>query len=106
MVQPGEGALDDPAFRHDLKGMEFATLDHFDLGADEPSDIFGEVIARVTAVYQDFAHFRQVRVGIADEVSRAVAVGHIGGANERGMGQAAGVHADVKLYPGSFFPAS
>ena len=45
MIEPSEGALDDPAFWHDLKGMQLVSFDHFDLGADEPSHIFGEIVA-------------------------------------------------------------
>ena len=79
--------------------MKLAAFDHLDLSADEPSHIFGEVVAGVTPVQQDFADFREVRAGVADQVARAVAVGHVGGAGEHGMGQAAGIDPDVKLYP-------
>ena len=100
LLEPAEGALDDPALGEHGEGVRLAALDHFhprlrqQVGHGE-----GEGFAAVAPVDEDAEHPLHARPVAAEEFERAVAVRPVGRGHHHRVQEALRVHHDVPLYP-------
>ena len=96
-VEPGEGTFDHPAFGDDGEGMKFAAFGDFDRSADSVQDRRGEVIAAIAAINQQLANTRQIVWAGLEHDQGPGTVGDVGGGDMDSMGQAVGVHPDMRF---------
>ncbi len=101
--EPCEGSFDDPSFGHDLEGVEFVAFGDLDGCAELLLDRLGKRFACVASVDQHaFDRFQVVRAAI-EGGQGTVPVGHLGGGDGDGVGQALRIDRDVALDAGDLF---
>jgi len=101
-ADPGEGALDDPALGQDDEAMGIAALDDLQgpragLGNDP-----GHLWPLVAGVGEDALDKRKGSPRRAQQVTRAIAILHVGGVNRHAQEEAQRVDQDVTLAAGDF----
>lgn len=102
-VEPGEGALDDPAFRHHRELVQFAAPDNLDLGAEKQRHALRKGCSRISAIDQQFDHGRQ-RFDIEQQHPEgAVAIGHVGRGHLDCVRQALRIDRHMALDARDFF---
>ncbi len=100
LIQPAQGAFDNPSFRKHGKGVQLISLDDFNGGLDPFHHAVGKRLARVAAVYQHALDQLQIWLASIDGPQSAVAVGHIGRGYGRSVGKPLRVHRDMPLDAG------
>ncbi len=101
-ADPGEGALDDPALGQDDEAMGIAALDDLQgpragLGNDP-----GHLWPLVAGVGEDALDKRKGSPRRAQQVTRAIAILHVGGVNRHAQQEAQRIDQDVALAAGDF----
>jgi hypothetical protein len=101
-ADPGEGALDDPAFGQDDEAVGIAALDDLQGPRAGPSDDLSHPWPLVAGVGEDAFDEREGSPHRAQQVARTVAVLHIGRVDDHVQQEAQRVDQDVALAAGDF----
>ena len=96
-LQPGKAALNNPAFGHDLEGMQLTPLGnlHCDGPSQDFSHLFGKRFSGITAVTQQTLHVLQVRFAARQRLQCAFAIGYLRCCHRNGMWQALRIDRDM-----------
>lgn len=97
LLQPGKAALNNPAFGHDLEGMQLTPLGnlHCDGLSQNFSHLFSKRFSGVAAVAQQTLHVFQVRFAARQRLQCAFAVGYLRCCHCDGMRQALRIDRDM-----------
>ncbi len=98
-ADPGEGALDDPAFGQNDEAMGVAALDDFQGPASRFGDGFCQLRALVSAIADDAFDEREGTPRPAQQIAGAVAILQIGRMDGDAQQEAEGIDQDVPLAP-------
>ena len=101
-ADPGEGALDDPAFGQDDEAVGIAALDDLQSPGTGLGDQLGHLWPLVAGVGEDAFDEREGSPHRAQQVARTVAVLHIGRVDDHVQQEAQRVDQDVALAAGDF----
>ena len=101
-ADPGEGALDDPAFGQDDKAMGIAALDDLQGPGAGLGDHLGHFWPLVSGVGEDAFDKREGSPRGAQHLARAIAVLHVGGVDRHAQQEAQRIDEDVALAAGDF----
>ena len=97
LLQPGEGAFDDPTFGHDGKGVEVTALGDLHRGTEGVGDGLGKGFSDITAIDQHVANFAQVGAATGEGLQSTFAIGYFSCCHRNRMRQALGIDGDVSL---------
>ena len=101
-ADPGEGALDDPAFGQDDEAVGVAAFDDLQSPRTGLGDNLGHLWPLVPGVGEDAFDEREGPPRGAQQVTRAIAVLHVGGVDRHAQQEAQRIDQDVALATGDF----
>ena len=98
-LQPGKATLNNPAFGHDLEGMQLTPLGnlHCDRLSQDFSHAFGKWFSGVAAVAQQTLHVFQVRFAALQRLQCAFAIGYLRRRHRNGMRQPLRINRNMAL---------
>jgi hypothetical protein len=96
-TDPGEGPLDDPSFWQHDEAVEIGTFDDLDLPATGGRYDRGHFRSLISSIGEDPFNKRKPPSGLAQQITRAVAILDIGWKNTHAEQKAEGVDEDVTL---------
>ena len=96
-ADPGEGPLDDPSFWQHHKAVEIGTFDDLDLPGSGGRHHRGHFRPLIPRIGEDPLNKRKPPPGLAQQITRAVAILNIGGKNAHAEQKAERVDQDVTL---------
>lgn len=96
-ADPGEGPLDDPSFWQHDEAVEVGTLDDLDLPVTGGGHDRGHFRPLISSIGEDSLNKRKSPPGLAQKITRAVAILDIGGKNTYAEQEAERVDEDVTL---------
>ncbi len=107
LLQPGKAALNNPAFGHDLEGMQLTPLGnlHCDGLSQDFPHAFGKWFSGVAAVAQQTLYFPQARPAVLQRLQCAFAIGYLRRRHRNGMRQPLRIDRDM-AFDARYFLAS
>jgi hypothetical protein len=99
-ADPGKGALDDPALGQNDKTMSIAALDDLHGPGAGPGDKFGRLWSLVAGIGEDAFDEREGSPRHAQDLTRAVAILHVGGVDDHAQQEAQRIDQNVALAAG------
>ena len=96
-ADPGEGAFDDPSFWQHDEAVEIRTFDDFDLPATGGGHDRGHFWSLISSIGEDPLNKRKTPSGLAQQITRAVAILDIGRKNAHAEQKAEGIDEDMTL---------
>ena len=100
LIQPSEGAFDNPPFRKHGKDVQFISFDDLNGGLNSLHHAVGKGLASVATVDQHALDQLQIWLASINGPQSAVAVRYIGRGYGRGVWKALRVHCDMPLDAG------